>query len=101
MARKDIVQDTDRQPQTSTSGEHVGLRPIEVGQPLPAICLVRDVAQVLRVSESRVYQLRAEGKLREFLLPAIDGTLRFNGRKLSDYRDGTFEPKALRLRRAV
>lgn len=62
-------------------------RPRQIGDPLPAICTVNEVADVLRVCVSQVHRLRREGKLSAFLLPTI-GRARYSGQRLLAYERG-------------
>jgi len=95
--RQQIVQDADVQPKNSTGALDIPHRAIKCDESLPSICYTEHVAALLQVSVSRVHQLHHEGQLRDFLLPSIGGRLQFNGKRLSEWREGRFEPKALRI----
>lgn len=97
MSRQQIPQDPDVQPKEDLRALDVPHRAFHVGDPIPSVCYTEHVAALLQVSVSRVHQLHHEGRLRDFLLPSIGGRLQFNGKRLSDWREGKFEPKAFRI----
>lgn len=64
--------------------------PRQVGDPLPAICGVRDVARVFRVGVSQVHRLRRQGRLAPFILPGL-GKARYSGKRLLEYERGELD----------
>lgn len=67
---------------------------LPLDEPLPAVCGVEHVARLLGISTSRVHQMRKEGQLRRFLLSPLgagDRKIRFSGRLLMAWRDGTLD----------
>lgn len=64
-------------------------RPFAVGEQLPAVCTARDVARLLRMTESGVHQLRAAGKLARFVItPRGQKPVRYSGRLLQQWANG-------------
>lgn len=64
----------------------------QVGEALPSVCTVADVAKLLGVSTSRVHHMRKDGQLNRFLLSSLgDRKARFSGRLLMAWRDGTLD----------
>jgi hypothetical protein len=65
-----------------------------VGESLPAVCYIEDVARILGMTTSGAHKLRSTGRLRDFLLPALPGDrkARFCGRRLQQWLDGEFQP---------
>lgn len=63
---------------------------LKVGEPIKQVCALKDVAQVLGVSLSHIYQLYRDGKLNKFLLAPLSDTdtrPRFSGRKLQAWAE--------------
>jgi hypothetical protein len=90
-APKHLAQDPDLVAQDRPRRLDVADGPFKVGETLPAVCTVSDVARVLGVSVSAVHKLREAGRLREFLLPSLgDRKARYCGRKLQAWLDGEF-----------
>jgi hypothetical protein len=88
---KHLAQDADLVPQDGAGVLDVARGPLQVGESLPAVCTVADVARVLGVTPSAVHKLREAGRLREFLLPSLgDRKARYCGRKLQAWLDGEF-----------
>ncbi len=69
--------------------------PYRVGETLPVVCTVKDVARVFGISESAVHHLKDRGRLRDFLLPALPGDRksRYSGARLSAWLRGEFQPQ--------
>jgi hypothetical protein len=60
-----------------------------VGDPLPAVIYLPDVAAVLDVQMSRAYDLQRTNELRQFeLRPRIGGRPRYSGPKIQRWLDG-------------
>lgn len=62
-------------------GEH------EIGDHLPDVCGIADVAKVLRVSYDHAIKLQRHGKLRHLLLTNPITVKRYSGKKLTAYRN--------------
>lgn len=58
---------------------------------LPAVCGVHDVARVLGVSASRVYQLQRLGRLRMLECQPSIGAIKYSGAKLAAWANGELE----------
>ena len=61
----------------------------QVGEPLPAVLVLEDLAQLLGISHSRAAHLAAAGEFDTFeLTPRIGRRLRYSGKKLQAWLDG-------------
>ncbi len=86
-----IAQDERGEAQPSAGDFDV---PYRVGESLPGVCTVKDVARVFGISESAVHHLKDRGRLRDFLLPSLPGDRksRYSGARLSAWLRGEFQP---------
>lgn len=90
--RDDIGQAHPIEAQQDQAARDILTRPLQVGEMLPAVCGVQEVARVLGRSVSRVHQLQRLGKLRVFELePLGDRRVRYNGRLLQEWVEGTLD----------
>jgi hypothetical protein len=63
-----------------------------VGEPLPGVLYLGDLAAMLDVKESRAYELQAKNELVQFeMRPRIGGIARYSGTKVQRWLDGEAE----------
>jgi hypothetical protein len=59
-----------------------------VGDPLPAVLVLRDLADLLGVGSSAVWAMFKRGDLKRFELDKVGNRPRFSGRKVQAWLDG-------------
>ena len=70
-------------------------RRFKAGEALPAVLVLRDVAELLGLGSSRTWELYQAGEFARFeLLPRLGNRPRFSGTKLQAWLDGVDEPAA-------
>lgn len=63
---------------------------VRVGDPLPAILVLRDLAELLGLGHSRVWDLYRAGEFARFeLLPRLGNRPRFSGARIQAWMEGT------------
>jgi predicted DNA-binding transcriptional regulator AlpA len=63
---------------------------VRVGDPLPAVLVLRDLAELLGLGSSRVWDLYQAGEFARFeLLPRLGNRPRFSGARFQAWIDGT------------
>lgn len=66
-----------------------GRSPFRVGDPLPGVLYLGDLAAILDVGESRAYDLQSKHELEQFeMRPRVGGIARYSGRKVQLWLDG-------------
>jgi hypothetical protein len=76
---------SDTAPTTGTYG-HSSYR---VGEPLPLVLVLEDLAVILGVGKSRAYQLEHDGELAHLeCLPRVGKRRRYSGKKVQAWVDG-------------
>ena len=74
---------------SAASGPCYGRSPFRVGEPLPGVLYLADLAAMLDVKMSRAYDLQARNELVQFeMRPRIGGIARYSGRKVQQWLDG-------------
>jgi len=62
----------------------------KAGDPLPAVLVLRDLAELLGLGHSRIWDLYTAGEFARFeLLPRLGKRPRFSGARLQAWIDGT------------
>ena len=65
----------------------------KVGDPLPAILVLRDLEELLGLGSSRIWELYRAGEFRRFeILPRLGNRPRFSGARLQAWIDDTEVP---------
>jgi hypothetical protein len=67
---------------------HRGRSAHHVGDPLPAVMLLGDLARVLGLGSSQAWQLERAGELERFELPRVGKRVRYSGKKVQAWLDG-------------
>ena len=63
---------------------------VRVGDPLPAILVLRDLGELLGLGHSRVWDLYRAGEFARFeLMPRLGNRPRFSGARLQSWIEGT------------
>jgi len=63
---------------------------VKVGDPLPAVLVVHDLADLLGIGLSRAYELENAGEFVMFeLKPRVGKRVRYSGKKVQAWLDGT------------
>ena len=66
-----------------------GQSPFPVGEPLPGVLYLADLAAILGVKMSRAYDLQARNELMQFeMRPRIGGIARYSGVKVQRWLEG-------------
>jgi len=63
-------------------------RPVLLGDTIPLVCGVADVARILGLSLSHVHKMRRQGRLRAFELRSLGGPVKYSGRLLQQWAEG-------------
>jgi len=73
----------------AASGPRYGRSPFLVGEPLPGVLYLADLAAILDVGMSRAYGLQSRNELMQFeMRPRIGGIARYSGRKVQQWLEG-------------
>jgi hypothetical protein len=60
-----------------------------VGEPLPAVLVLSDLAELLGVGSTTVFAMYKRGDFKRFELAKVGNRPRFSGRKVQEWLDGT------------
>jgi hypothetical protein len=67
---------------------------MKAGDPLPAVLMLRDLADLLRLGHSRIWDLYRAGEFARFeLRPRLGNRPRFSGARFQAWIDGEAEPE--------
>lgn len=83
----DRVRRPQRALRQSASSPRVPETPAGVGEPIPAVCTITDLARVMRISRCTADRRFKFGLLKAFELPSFGGHPRFSGKALLAWRD--------------
>ncbi len=87
LISQDVRQHQPVQSQQNERALDVADRPLTVGEPIPAVCTIGDVARVMRISIATAYRRKAAGQLKAFeLLPRL-GHPRYSGALLTAWAE--------------
>jgi hypothetical protein len=85
--RQDVGEHQTVPPQHDQRALDVADRPLTVGEAIPAVCTIGDLARVMRISMATAYRRKAAGHLKPFeLLPRV-GHPRYSGALLTAWQE--------------